>query len=108
MMLSLIYSCGLRVATGLEPVHIDSKGTSYYQNSKEKDRIVPLSPKILEMLRDYYKVYKPTVYLFEGRTTGLQYDAQSLQLIIKQALQKQESQSLSLCIGCGTVMQLIY
>jgi integrase/recombinase XerD len=28
------------------------------------------------MLRDYYKVYKPTVYLFEGRTTGLQYDAQ--------------------------------
>jgi hypothetical protein len=59
------------------------------------------------MLRDYYKVYKPTVYLFEGRT-GLQYDARSLQLIIKQALQKQESQSLSLYIGCGTVMQLIY
>ncbi|MDR6969641.1 hypothetical protein J2X31_003674 [Flavobacterium arsenatis] len=26
--------------------------------------------KILEMLREYYKVYKPTVYLFEGQTAG--------------------------------------
>ena len=40
------------------------------------------------MLRDYYKVYKPTTYLFEGQTVGLQYDARSLQLILKQALQK--------------------
>ena len=92
MMLSLIYSCGLRCGEllALEPVHIDSKrNIVLLKNSKgKKDRIVPLSPKILEMLRDYYKVYKPTVYLFEGRTTGLQYDARSLQLIIKQALQK--------------------
>jgi integrase/recombinase XerD len=92
MMLSLIYSCGLRCGEllALEPVHIDSKrNIVLLKNSKgKKDRIVPLSPKILEMLRDYYKVYKPTVYLFEGRTTGLQYDARRLQLIIKQALQK--------------------
>ena len=91
-MLSLIYSCGLRCGEllALKPVHIDSKrNIVFLQNAKgKKDRIVPLSPKILEMLRDYYKVYKPTTYLFEGQNEGLQYDARSLQLILKQALKK--------------------
>jgi integrase/recombinase XerD len=74
----------------LQPVHIDSmRNIVLLKNSKgKKDRIVPLSTKILEMLRDYYKVYKPKTYLFEGQTIGLQYDARSLQLILKQALQK--------------------
>ena len=92
MMLSMIYSCGLRCGEllALEPVHIDSRrNIVLLKNSKgKKDRIVPLSAKILEMLRDYYKVYKPKFYLFEGQTVGLQYDARSLQLILKQALQK--------------------
>ena len=92
MMLSLIYSCGLRCGEllALQPVHIDSmRNIVLLKNSKgKKDRIVPLSPKILEMLRNYYKIYKPKTYLFEGQTIGLQYDARSLQLILKQALQK--------------------
>jgi integrase/recombinase XerD len=33
---------------------------------KEKKIGCAIESKILEMLRDYYKVYKPTVYLFEG------------------------------------------
>jgi integrase/recombinase XerD len=92
MMLSLIYSCGLRCGEllALQPVHIDSnRNIVLLKNAKgKKDRIVPLSPKILEMLRDYYKVYKPTTYLFEGQTKGQPYDARSLQLILKQALKK--------------------
>ena len=91
-MLSLIYSCGLRCGEllALKPVHIDSKrNIVLLKNSKgKKDRIVPLSGKILEMLRDYYKLYKPTTYLFEGQTIGTPYDARSLQLVLKQALQK--------------------
>lgn len=63
-MLSLIYSCGLRCGEllALKPLHIDSKrNLVLLKNSKgKKDRIAPLSPKILEMLRDYYKDYKPT------------------------------------------------
>jgi len=54
----------------------------------DKDRIVPLSPFILEILREYYKIFKPKTYLFEGQNIGLPYDARSLQLILKQALQK--------------------
>ncbi|KQB39120.1 Integrase/recombinase [Flavobacterium daejeonense] len=91
-MLSLIYSCGLRCGEllALEPVHIDSKrNLVLLKNAKgKKDRIAPLSPKILEMLREYYKVHQPTTYLFEGQIKGQPYDARSLQLILKQALQK--------------------
>ena len=92
MMLSLIYSCGLRCGEllSLKPHHIDSKrNIVLLKNAKgQKDRIVPLSPKILEMLRDYYSVYKPSIYLFEGQVTGKRYEARSLQLILKQALAK--------------------
>ena len=92
MMLSLIYSCGLRCGEllALKPVHIDSKrNIVLLKNSKgQKNRIVPLSPFILEMLREYYKIFKPKTYLFEGQNIGLPYDARSLQLILKQALQK--------------------
>lgn len=91
-MLSLIYSCGLRCGEllALRPHHIDSKrNIVLLKNSKgKKDRITPLSAKILELLREYYKVYKPEVYLFEGQVKGKPYDARSLQLILKQALVK--------------------
>ena len=92
MMLSLIYSCGLRCGEllALQPVHIDSKrNLVMLKNAKgKKDRITPLSPKILEMLREYFKVYQPTAYLFEGQKAGTSYDARSLQQVIKQAVQK--------------------
>jgi integrase/recombinase XerD len=92
MMLSLIYSCGLRCGEllALQPVHIDSmRNIVLLKNSKgKKDRIVPLSTKILEMLRDYYKVYKPKTYLFEGLVPGEPYSDKSLQSVLKQALQK--------------------
>ncbi len=92
MMLSLIYSCGLRCGEllALKPVHIDSnRNIVLLKNAKgKKDRIAPLSPKILEMLREYYKIYKPTTYLFEGTIAGEPYSEKSLQSVLKQALKK--------------------
>jgi integrase/recombinase XerD len=91
-MLSLIYSCGLRCGEllALQPVHIDSKrNIVLLKNSKgKKDRVVPLSPKILELLRKYYKVYKPKMYLFEGQEVGNPYSHKSLQSVLKQTLIK--------------------
>lgn len=91
-MLSLIYSCGLRCGEllALQPVHIDSiRNIVLLKNAKgKKDRIVPLSSKILEMLRDYYKVYKPKTYLFEGQIKGQPYDDRSLQQVLKQSVKK--------------------
>lgn len=91
-MLSLIYSCGLRCneLLKLKPVDIDSKRNliTIKQAKGKKDRIVPLSPKILEMLRNYYAAFKPTNFLFEGQKIGNAYDERSLQQVLKQALKK--------------------
>jgi len=94
----------------LKPVHIHSKrNIVILKNAKgQKDRIVPLSPKILEMLRNYYKVFRPTTYLFEGQRAGMTYDSRSLQLVLKQALKKAELQNLLLYIGSDTVMRRIF
>ncbi|WP_291103241.1 MULTISPECIES: tyrosine-type recombinase/integrase [unclassified Flavobacterium] len=91
-MLSLIYSCGLRRSEllNLKPTDIDSKrGIVIIRQSKgKKDRIVPLSPKILEMLREYYIGYKPKTWLFEGQIENTKYDERSLSNVLKQALTK--------------------
>ena len=91
-MLSLIYSCGLRRSEliNLKIVDIDSKrGLVIIRQGKgKKDRIVPLSPKILDLLRLYYPIYKPKTWLFEGQNGHEQYSDKSLQSVLKQALAK--------------------
>ncbi|MBA3284129.1 MAG: site-specific integrase [Nitrosopumilus sp.] len=91
-MLSLIYSCGLRCGEllGLKPEHIDSKRNVLIikQAKGRKDRIAPLSLKIVEMLRIYFVACKPSIYLFEGQKKGEPYDARSLQKVLKQSLEK--------------------
>ena len=60
-MLSMIYSCGLRRSEllNLIPNDIDSKRNVVIirQSKGKKDRITPLSPKILELLRVTYIIY---------------------------------------------------
>lgn len=91
-MLSLAYSCGLRVGELISLVlqDIDSKRmVVMVKNSKgNKDRIVPLSPKILNLLQEYYKRFKPQKYLFEGEKPGSPYSNRSIQLVIKRATDK--------------------
>lgn len=91
-MLSLIYACGLRRSEllHLKLADIDSKrGILLIKQAKgKKDRITPISGKIIELLRQYYKAYKPEIWLFEGQFKGGQYSAESLQSVLKQALQK--------------------
>ncbi len=91
-MLSLIYSCGLRRSEliNLKPNDIDSERMVVIirQAKGKKDRIVPLSSKILIMLRDYYLNYKPKTWLFEGQEVNSTYDERSLAQVLKQALAK--------------------
>lgn len=90
-MLSLIYSAGLRRSEliNLKLVDVDSgRMTLHIRQSKgKKDRVLPLSSKILELLREYYKVYKPKEYLFEGQYGGM-YGRRSIQLVFNNALRK--------------------
>lgn len=92
VMLSLIYACGLRRSELLNitfrDINRERMTLHVYQSKGKKDRIVPLSPKILEMLEDYYRAYRPKVWLFEGQQVGTQYSPKSLQSVLKQALEK--------------------
>ncbi len=91
-MLSLIYACGLRRSEllRLEPKHVDSKRHMLiiFNSKGKKDRMVPISDRVIEMLREYYKIYRPELYLFEGQYKGTQYSEQSLQSVLKQAVVK--------------------
>jgi integrase/recombinase XerD len=47
---------------------------------------VPLSPKIVELLRDYYREYSPKTLLFGGQEKNEQYSARSLEEVFKKVL----------------------
>jgi site-specific recombinase XerD len=87
--LTLTYSVGLRVSevVNLKIEDIDSKRMLIHiKNAKgRKDRIVPLSPTVLELLRNYFIVYKPKTYLFNGQTS-LKYSPNSCNKIVKKYL----------------------
>ena len=90
--LSVIYACGLRRSELLNfhIIDIDSKrNVINIRHAKgDKDRIVPLSNKILSLLRDYFKQYKPKIWLFEGQVAGTQYTATSINHIFQRAKKK--------------------
>jgi integrase/recombinase XerD len=90
-MLSLIYAAGLRRSEllGLRIGDIDSKRMVInIRGAKgKKDRITMLSERILNLLRRYFKEYRPKVWLFEG-TSGERYSASSLQKVFMAALGK--------------------
>jgi integrase/recombinase XerD len=92
MMLSLIYACGLRRGEllSLKPNHIDSKRhlLLIINGKGRKDRVVPISDKLIELLRDYYRYYRPKIWLFEGQYPGDPYSEKSIQSVLKLALQK--------------------
>ncbi len=89
--ISLIYSCGLRISecVNVKINDIDSKRMliKVVQSKGNKDRFVPLSNKMLLLLREYYKEYKPKEFLFEGQFEKY-YSARSIQAILKNALAK--------------------
>lgn len=89
-MLSLIYACGLRRSEllNLKPQDIDSdRGVLTIRNAKgRKDRVVPISEKTIELLREYYQQFLPKEWLFEGITAGNQYDERSLQNVLKKSI----------------------
>ena len=91
LILKLCYGMGLRVSeiATLKVEHIDgvSKRVLVQQAKGKKDRYVNLPDSVLAELRDYYRTYKPQLWLFEGQD-GLQYSTRSVQQIFKTAMKK--------------------
>ena len=72
--LTTIYASGLRVseAVALTPADIDSSRMVLRvdQGKGRKDRYVMLSPRLLEVLRDYWRIERPKPWLFPGDGAG--------------------------------------
>ena len=68
--LTTCYAAGLRISevVHLKPAAIDSQRmvVRVEQGKGQKDRYVMLSPALLEILRDYYRLARPREWLFPG------------------------------------------
>jgi integrase/recombinase XerD len=58
------------------------------QSKGKKDRIVPLSEKLLNRITEYWNSYKSKIWLFEGQNEGEQYSEKSLENVLKQSVKK--------------------
>ena len=92
VILSLIYSAGLRVSElcQLKLADIDSERMMIHirQSKFSKDRYLPLSALILEGLRKYYLNCKPNVWLFNGKDKSVHINSQTVQDIMRTAKKK--------------------
>lgn len=90
-LLTLVYSAGLRIgeALSLKLNDIDSRRMLIHiQGAKgKKDRYTLLSHKFLTELRDYYRTYRPRVYLFEGQKGG-RYSVTSARQVFQRSVRK--------------------
>jgi len=89
--LMTIYSAGLRIseAINLKIKDIDSQRMQIRveQGKGKKDRYTLLSNKTLEILRIYFKQFKPKEWIFEG-AKGEQYSTSSIKAILKASVKK--------------------
>ena len=88
--LTTCYAAGLRIseAVHLKPIDIDSQRMVIRvdQGKGQKDRYVMLSPKLLETLRGYWRVVRPSGgWLFEGDIANQPINRSSVELACQKA-----------------------
>ena len=90
--LMTLYAAGLRLAEAshLKIANIDSTRMQLHvaHGKGAKQRHIPLSPRLLQALRSYWKEYRPATYLFPGKTADRPYAATSIQKAIKRSAQR--------------------
>ncbi len=87
--LMVLYSAGLRLseATHLQVGDIDSETMRIFirKGKGQKDRYVMLSKRLLEILRDYWKSYRPKGWLFPGKDPRQPISPTSVQKVVARA-----------------------
>jgi site-specific recombinase XerD len=90
--LTTLYAAGLRIneAMHLKIADIDSQRMmlSVRHGKGSKQRSVPLSPRLLDALRIYWKQYRPASLMFPGKTPEIPYVATSIQKATREAAKK--------------------
>jgi len=90
--LSTLYACGMRFseAAHLRIADIDSARMQIHitHGKGAKARMVPLSPRLLETLRTYWKEYRPSDLLFPGNSASKTYADTTIRKVMKHAAEK--------------------
>jgi len=89
--ISLLYSAGLRrselVNLKLTDILSDRMLIKVRNSKGKKDRYVGLSKYMLNLLREYYKIYRPKTYVVEGKYEK-KYSEESVLKVVKKAARK--------------------
>jgi site-specific recombinase XerD len=89
VLIAFMYATGLRISEVLKiklsDIDADRLELFVRQGKGNKDRIVRIPQKLLDLLRVYYKRFKPNEYLFEGATKAQGYSYGSVRKIIHRA-----------------------
>lgn len=107
---SLLYGCGLRlnelIQFKVEHILKNQNLIKVVQGKGAKDRFIPISDNLLQLLRDYYREYQPKEYLFEGQNNSPQYSPKSVEMIVKKHFGKKfHPHLLRHCFGTHLVEQ---
>lgn len=88
MLLQTIYACGLRIE---EVLHLQLRDIDSHrmvivvrQGKGGKDRLVPLSPRLLAELRSYWSSHRPKTWLFPNKRGDQPVSASNLQRLCKE------------------------
>lgn len=83
---SLLYGCGMRVGEVLNLKFSDidraRKVINIRQSKGNKDRAVMLSDNLISLLEEYYRIFKPEEYVFNGQYGNI-YSANSINQFLK-------------------------
>jgi len=86
------YAAGLRLSEALHLKIGDIDGQRNQINIRQgkgrKARVVPASPRLLDALRNYWKINRPPAYLFPGKTTDVPLSPATVQKACKLAVAK--------------------
>jgi integrase/recombinase XerD len=89
VLLTFIYVTGARLneAIGIKIEDIDSNRMQIRINKGKgsKDRFILIPPSFIELLREYFRKYRPENYLFHGKVRGVAYSQRAVQLTMQQA-----------------------
>ena len=92
--LSAAYGAGLRVSevVALKVSDIDSKRMllRIEQGKGQQDRFAMLSPVLLDLLRDWHRIARPTLWLFPGRDRLLPLTTRQLNRVVHAAAEMAE------------------
>lgn len=92
MVLLTLYATGMRLAeaTHLRVVHVDGDRQQIHVTCAKgsKERLVPASPRLLAELREYWKQYRPSNYIFPGKTSDTPLSSATIQKACKLGLAK--------------------